>query len=68
MRFKTRLVIELDHLEENYSEVKDLIQHQNIIFMVKSDAYGHGMIPIVNYASRELGIKSFGVATIPSVK
>ena len=35
-----------------------------ILFMVKADGYGHGMIPIARYAITELGIKEFGCATI----
>lgn len=35
-----------------------------VLFMVKADGYGHGMIPIVRYAQTELGISEFGCATI----
>ena len=32
--------------------------------MVKADAYGHGLIPISEFALKELNIKEFGVATL----
>jgi alanine racemase len=35
-----------------------------VLFMVKADGYGHGMIPVARFAITELGIKEFGCATI----
>lgn len=32
--------------------------------MVKANAYGHGVLPIVHFASEELGAKNFGLATL----
>ena len=32
--------------------------------MVKANAYGHGVLKIVDYCSRELQLKSFGLATL----
>ena len=32
--------------------------------MIKADAYGHGLIPIAEFALKELDIKEFGVATL----
>jgi alanine racemase len=64
MKFRSRLVISLDNLAYNYSQIKKIAPHSHILFMVKADGYGHGMIPIVRYAIAELGIKEFGCATI----
>ncbi len=35
-----------------------------VLFMVKADGYGHGMIPVTRYAVTELGVKEFGCATL----
>lgn len=32
--------------------------------MVKANAYGHGLLPIVEFSERHLGIKEFGCATL----
>jgi alanine racemase len=34
------------------------------MFMVKSNAYGHGMVPIVRFAVQKLGIRQFGCASV----
>jgi alanine racemase len=41
-----------------------LAPEKEVLFMVKADAYGHGMIPIVKFSHEKLGIKEFGVATL----
>lgn len=64
MRFRSRLVVNLNHLAHNYSLIKKMAPKSEVLFMVKADGYGHGMIPIVRYAIAELGIKEFGCATI----
>lgn len=64
MKFRSRLVVNLNHLAHNYYEIKKIAPRSEVIFMVKADAYGHGMIPIVRYAQSELGIREFGCATI----
>ncbi|MGZ3789592.1 MAG: alanine racemase [Bacteriovorax sp.] len=64
MKFRSRLVVNLSHLAHNYSLIKKMAPNTNVIFMVKADGYGHGMIPIVRYSVTELGIKEFGCATI----
>jgi alanine racemase len=38
--------------------------NSQVLFMVKADGYGHGMIPVVRYAYSELGIREFGCATL----
>lgn len=32
--------------------------------MAKADAYGHGLVPIVSFSIKELGLREFGVATL----
>lgn len=64
MKFRSRLVVNLDHLAYNINEIKKQSPNSNILFMVKADAYGHGMIPVARYAITELGIREFGCATI----
>lgn len=64
MKFRSRLVINLRHFDYNYSIIKKIAPGSKVLFMVKADGYGHGMIPIVRYAVTELKIKEFGCATI----
>lgn len=64
MKFRSRLVVNLNNLAHNYSEIKKMAPNAQVLFMVKADGYGHGMIPIVRYAQTELGIREFGCATI----
>lgn len=64
MKFRSRLVVNLSHLAHNYALIKKMAPDANVIFMVKADGYGHGMIPVTRYAITELGIKEFGCATI----
>jgi alanine racemase len=64
MKFRSRLVVNLDHLAYNINQIKKLTPQSNILFMIKADGYGHGMIPIARYAITELDIREFGCATI----
>ncbi len=64
MKFRSRLVVNLNHLAYNYTQIKKMAPESSVLFMVKADGYGHGMIPIVRYAVTELGVKEFGCATI----
>jgi alanine racemase len=64
MKFRSRLVVNLDHLAYNVNQIKKLSPKTNILFMIKADGYGHGMIPIGRFAITELGIREFGCATI----
>ncbi len=68
MRFRTRLYVNLDILRENHQKLIDLSPSSEVLFMVKADGYGHGMIPLVNFSHRELRIKEFGVATMGEAK
>lgn len=64
MKFRSRLIVNLGNLAHNYSQIKKMAPHSSLVFMVKADGYGHGMIPVARYAITELGIKEFGCATI----
>jgi alanine racemase len=64
MHFRSRLNIKLSLLEENFRKLTALAPEKEVLFMVKADAYGHGMIPIVKFSHEKLGIKEFGVATL----
>ncbi len=64
MRYRTRLYIDLHLLYENVEKIRRLCPHNQILFMVKGDAYGHGMTQMVRFAVTELDIKEFGCATL----
>ncbi len=64
MRFRSRHYIDLNLLEDNFKQLKKIAPKNEVIFMVKADAYGHGAIPIVRYVCSELGVKEFGCATL----
>ena len=64
MKFRSRLVVNLDNLAYNVNQIRKITPSTNILFMIKADGYGHGMIPIGRYAITELGIREFGCATI----
>lgn len=59
-----RIIIHLNHLKKNYQRIqKTKSKDTQIIGMVKSNAYGHGIIPVSSLLST-LQINSFGVFTI----
>jgi alanine racemase len=64
MRFRSRHFVDLSILSKNYEKLKELCPNNEVIFMVKADAYGHGLIPVVRHSVIELGIKEFGCATL----
>ena len=64
MRLETELVISLKSLEHNVKELDKIAPHNQKIYMVKANAYGHGLIPIANYLTHNLGAKSLGVASL----
>lgn len=68
MRFSTELQVKLGNLSYNYDELKKITNGNETIFMVKADAYGHGVLEIVTYAYLELGIKRFGCASLGEAK
>jgi alanine racemase len=59
-----RIIVHLKHLRENFQSIKVKLSNKaKIIGMVKSNAYGHGIIPISSFLS-SLGIDYLGVFTI----
>ena len=64
MRFRSRHIISLEKLESNFSKLKKICVNNKIIFMVKADAYGHGIVPIVRHSVEKLGITEFGCASL----
>ena len=65
MRFGTKLEVRLDYLAQNFNLLRsNYLGNQEIIFMVKANAYGHGLVPITEFAKSELQVKEFGVATL----
>lgn len=64
MKFRSRLVVNLNHLAHNFSQIKKIAPGAQVLFMVKADGYGHGMISVARFAQTELGVREFGCATI----
>ena len=54
--------VNLKALRRNYQRIKACTESE-LMPIVKADAYGHGVIPIVN-SLRELGVSRFGVALL----
>jgi alanine racemase len=55
--------INLDHLWHNVLEARKAAPGKEIIPVVKANAYGHGVIPIVSFL-HEKGIRIFAVSTL----
>lgn len=53
--------IHLDALAHNLAEIRALFPRQKIIAMIKSNAYGHGLVPVAQALS---SADAFGVATL----
>ena len=64
MRSASRLVVDFAFLESNYNMLAEMCPGNEVIFMVKANAYGHGLYPIVHFAHEELGIREFGCASL----
>lgn len=65
MRFDTELVVNLGHLRSNIELLrKKYLQDQQIIFMIKANAYGHGIEEIASYTNKFCNIEHFGVASL----
>lgn len=62
MRFDSGLVVHLDRLAFNFSEIRKLSPQKEILFMVKADGYGHGASELTHFAFNNCDIKEFGVA------
>lgn len=64
MRIGSELTINLGHLAYNFELIQKMTPSLETIFMVKANAYGHGILEIVSFAFHELGIKRFGCASL----
>lgn len=64
MRSRSHLLINLSCLRDNFQKLKELAPKPDVLFMVKANAYGHGIERIVDYSFHELGVSSFGVASL----
>jgi len=64
MRLTSRLHVNLSCLQHNLEKVRSLCPQNEIIFMVKANAYGHGLVEIVSYSFDELEVKEFGCASL----
>ena len=58
------LVVHLDRLSDNIDLLREKAPTNEIIFMAKASAYGHGAISVAQFTHREKGINDFGVATL----
>jgi alanine racemase len=61
-----RVLVELDShaLINNYRMIQDLVPDQEILPMVKANAYGHGVQWVAQHLSSLSGLYGFGVATL----
>ena len=64
MEDRAVLKIHLYKVADNIDQLAALASGKGIIFMVKANGYGHGMVDIVRFAHLEKEIKKFGVATL----
>jgi alanine racemase len=59
----TRAYIHLDNVLANYRLAERLARGKSVMAVVKSDAYGHGALPVARMLQHE-GCRWFGVATL----
>ena len=59
MRYRTKLHVDFGILENNFELLKNIAPKNETLFMVKANAYGHGMIPIVQYSNQCLKIRDY---------
>ena len=64
MRYTGQFSIDFSYLAKNYQKLKVLAPSNDVVFMVKANAYGHGVDEVTRFSSQELGINQFGVASI----
>lgn len=64
MRYHTSLEVNLGILGENFEKLQKIAPNNEIIFMIKANAYGHGLLPIANFCYQDLNVKNFGVASL----
>lgn len=64
MRLNSSLFIDLKILNKNFKKLESLAPNNKIIFMVKGDAYGHGLKQISAHVEKEGLCECFGVASL----
>ena len=64
MKFRSRLKVDLKKIKHNCAEIRKISGNKEILFMVKADAYGHGMIPVARFLYEEASVREFGCATL----
>lgn len=64
MRKRSHLIVHLDHFSYNIEEIKKKSPGKEIIHMVKANAYGHGLVKMVEHTYNELSGKVFGCASV----
>jgi alanine racemase len=64
MRFGSELKVHLPKLAHNLEEIKKLSPKSETLFMVKANAYGHGMVEVSQYAFHHNNIRNFGCASL----
>lgn len=64
MRFRSELEIDFRILKENFELLRDRAPSNKVVFMVKANAYGHGLLECSKFASEELNVDSLGVASL----
>lgn len=63
-----KLEISLANLKHNVDSIKErLIDNQELLVMVKADAYGAGIVEVTKYLEKN-GVKHFGVAYLKEAK
>ncbi len=63
-RLGSYLLVHLNKLKKNIDSLREHYPQQEILFMVKADGYGHGLVEIVKSSFQDMGVKEFGVATL----
>ena len=60
--------INLNNLASNINYIKSIIGNNKLFPVVKANAYGHGLVGIVNYLHQLKNVDGFCVATAPEAK
>lgn len=63
-RLGSYLLVDLGKLKANIEALRKEYNDHKILFMVKADGYGHGLVETVKFAYQEMKVSEFGVATL----
>lgn len=64
MRHNTEFEVDLNLLANNFRLLNSFAPNNEIIFMVKANAYGHGILEISKFSTENLNVKNLGVASL----